>query len=74
MKLLQIAIGAFIYAIAKAAPFDKNCLYLSETTVGNPNINDRKISNDVQLKKIDSKMRIGKIITCTDEADEVTGV
>ena len=75
MKFIQIALGALV-AMVNAAPFDENCLYLSDKTVGNPNINDRSISDKVQLSKAgtDSRMRLHSFLTCTDEAGEVTGV
>ena len=75
MKFLQIALGAFVI-IANAVPFDKNCLYLSGVTVGNPNINDRSLTNKIQLSKgeSNSNMRIDSFLTCTDDFGEVTGV
>ena len=76
MKFLRIALGATLGLIVNAVPFDENCLYLSDVTVGNPNINDRGISDKIQLTKAesDSKMRVHSFLTCTDEAGEVTGV
>ena len=75
MKFIRIALGALV-AMVNAAPFDENCLYLSDVTVGNPNINDRSLSDKVQLSKAgtDSRMRAHSFLTCTDAAGEVTGV
>ena len=60
MKILQIILGAILSQTSAAAPFDKSCLRLSENAVGNPNVNDRTITNDVEILKteVDSKMRM----------------
>ena len=60
MKILQIILAAILSQTSTAAPFDKSCLRLSENTAGNPNVNDRTITNDVEILKteVDSKMRM----------------
>jgi len=76
MGLLQIVIGTLLVMNAHAKRFSKDCLLLSEKTLGNENVNDRSISNDVQLitDEANSSMRMHQITTCMDEESEVTGI
>ena len=69
MKLLSILIGAFLLQATDAARFHKDCLELDATPVGNENVNDRSITNDIQLitKKFNSKMRVYSAKTCVDK-------
>ena len=76
MRLLQIVLGAILHHSANAARFYKECLELSPNPVGNPNVNDRAITNDIELitSKFNSKMRLYQTTTCFDKNLEVTGV
>ena len=74
MKNLQIIIGAVLLHIVTAADFYKQCLYLSDFTLGNVNDAAKSLNNDVQLVNIDSSWRVSAVTTCTDENSQLTGV
>ena len=69
MKLLLIIRSALLLNAATAARFYKECLELSPNPVGNPNVNDRAVTNDIELitKKFNSDMRIVSVLTCLDK-------
>ena len=76
MRFLQIILGTIITQIVALGTFHKDCMTLSPNTVGNPSLNDRSITNDVELIKngVDSNMRVRGVKTCTDKDGEVTGI
>lgn len=86
MKVKSIALvtAGLFTSQAGAAPFYKECLSYATNPVGNPNINDRSITNDIELvqSSFNSKMRMSSIKTCfVEKADDqgevekhVTGV
>ena len=78
MKLysLTLAISLFMANSVRGARFYKECLSLTEDPVGNPNVNDRSITNDIELvqDKFNSRMRMSSVKTCTKDSGGVTGV
>ena len=61
---------------AIAANFYKQCLYLSDVTLGNDSKDAKKINNDEVLLNLDSNMRLHTVTTCTttgSSAGELTG-
>ena len=74
VKSLSLTCALLMANSVQGGLFYKECLSHTEDPVGNPNVNDRSITNDIELVKLNSKMRMSSVRTCTNEKGGVTGL
>ena len=74
VKSLALVCVSLMTNLVEGGKFYKECLSLTEDPVGNPNVNDRSITNDIELVKLNSRMRMSSVRTCTNENGGVTGL